>query len=63
MEHITTFTGEDFTPLNPDINQIKIEALATRAGYPKIYSWSILIWMRNWQKKIPYRQIRYPRIP
>ena len=28
MEHITTFTGEDFTPLNPDINQIKIKDIA-----------------------------------
>ena len=28
MEHITTFTGEDFTPLSPDINQIKIEDIA-----------------------------------
>ena len=28
MEHITTFTGEDFAPLDPDINQIIIEDIA-----------------------------------
>ena len=28
MEHITTFTGEDFTPLAPDINQIHIKDIA-----------------------------------
>ena len=28
MEHITTFTGENFAPLTPDINQIKIEDIA-----------------------------------
>jgi len=28
MEHITTFTGEDFTPLTPDINKIHIEDIA-----------------------------------
>ena len=28
MEHITTFTGEDFTPLTPNIDQIKIEDIA-----------------------------------
>ena len=28
MEHIVTFTGEKFTPLEPDINQIHIEDLA-----------------------------------
>jgi len=28
MEHIVTFTGERFTPLEPDINQIHIEDIA-----------------------------------
>ena len=28
MEHITTYTGEDFTPLAPDVNQIHIEDIA-----------------------------------
>jgi len=28
MEHIVTFTGEEFTPLDPDINRIHIEDLA-----------------------------------
>ena len=28
MEHITTFTGEDFKPLAPDANQIHIEDIA-----------------------------------
>lgn len=28
MEHITTYMGEDFTPLAPDINQIHIEDIA-----------------------------------
>jgi len=28
MEHIVTFTGEKFTPLEPDINQIHIEDIA-----------------------------------
>ena len=28
MEHIITFTGEEFTPLDPDINQIYIEDIA-----------------------------------
>ena len=28
MEHITTYTGEDFTPLAPDANQIHIEDIA-----------------------------------
>ncbi|MCL2026040.1 MAG: hypothetical protein FWG92_04465 [Leptospirales bacterium] len=28
MEHITTFTGEDFTPLAPDVNQIHIKDIA-----------------------------------
>jgi hypothetical protein len=28
MEHITTYTGEDFTPLAPDMNQIHIEDIA-----------------------------------
>ena len=28
MEHIVTFTGEEFTPLDPDINQIHIEDIA-----------------------------------
>jgi hypothetical protein len=28
MEHISTFMGEDFTPLAPDANQIHIEDIA-----------------------------------
>jgi len=28
MEHIVTFTGEEFTPLDPDVNQIHIEDIA-----------------------------------
>ncbi|MCL1867025.1 MAG: phosphohydrolase [Oscillospiraceae bacterium] len=28
MEHITTYSGEDFFPANPDINQIHIEDIA-----------------------------------
>ena len=28
MEHITTYTGEDFTPLAPDANQIHIKDIA-----------------------------------
>ena len=28
MEHIITYSGEKFTPLDPDINQIKIEDIA-----------------------------------
>lgn len=28
MEHMTTFTGEDFTPLNPNAEQILIEDIA-----------------------------------
>ena len=28
MEHITTFTGENFTPLTPNIDHIKIEDIA-----------------------------------
>jgi len=28
MEHIITFLGEEFTPVNPDINQIHIEDIA-----------------------------------
>ena len=28
MEHITTFTGEDFKPLTPNANQIHIEDIA-----------------------------------
>ena len=28
MEHITTYTGEDFTPLAPDANKIHIEDIA-----------------------------------
>lgn len=28
MQHITTYTGEDFTPLAPDANQIHIEDIA-----------------------------------
>jgi len=28
MEHIVTFKGEEFTPLDPDINQIHIEDIA-----------------------------------
>lgn len=28
MEHITTYTGEDFNPLNPDITRINIEDIA-----------------------------------
>lgn len=28
MEHMTTYTGEDFIPLAPDSNQIKIEDIA-----------------------------------
>jgi len=28
MEHIITYTGEEFTPIDPDINQIHIEDIA-----------------------------------